>query len=301
MKRVQLILCVILLATLTALAQAPEASDEPTPTRNDKKTSAPAQPTPQQQPGSSKPLPQAKTQDEFKAYQDAMATVQKGDPVQGEAATDAFAAKFKTSEITPVLYHRVMQLYQGANNADKAIEVGNKILAISPNDPIANVIVASMMSERISDTDLDKEQRLAEAEKDANRALQTVDTDFMANPGTPQQTIDSAKNMIRSMAYAALANCENTKLNYAGAEQYFNKASSFPDAPLDPVSTLRFAIVLDKEKKYPEALTLTNKVIDASPAGSQVQNMAKSEHDRLTMLVPASAPASAPAPQTTKP
>lgn len=292
MKRVQMIVAAVLLGTIAAVAQAkPDASKPSTQPANDK---APAATTAPQNPANpAKPLPQAKTQEEFKAFQDTMAVIQKGDPAQGEAAADAFASKFKNSEITTVLYHRVLQTYQGQNNADKAIEVGNKILAINPNDPVANVLVASFISERVNGTDIDRDERLAEADKDAKRALQTVETDLVVNPGTPQEQIDASKNMIRSMAYSALANSETARENYAAAESYFKQAASLPGAPLDAVTLLRYSLLLDKEKKYSEALAQANKAYDASPAGSQVQDMVKSERQRLTMLISSSAPAPA--------
>ena len=51
------------------------------------------------------------------------------------------------------------------------IDMGKKVLAIDPDDPAALVGVAQAMAERTHDTDLDKDQRYAEAKKDAERAL----------------------------------------------------------------------------------------------------------------------------------
>ncbi len=299
MKRVQIVLLAVLFATIAAVSQSTPATGKQAaqPTNNNTPAAAPqAAATP------SKTPPQAKTQEEYKAFQDAMAIIQKGDAVQGEAAADAFAAKFKSSEITTVLYHRVLLLYQNQNNPEMAIEAGNKILAITPNDPVANVLVASFTSERVRDTDIDRDERLAEADKDAKRALQTVDTDFFTNPGTPQQQIDASKNMIRSMAYTALANAETTRANYPSAENYFKQAAALTDAPMDGVTLLRYSLLLDKEKKYSEALVMANKAYEASPAGSAVQDLVKNERQRLMMLLssatpaPAAKPASQPAP-----
>jgi tetratricopeptide (TPR) repeat protein len=287
MKRVQLILIPVLLATIAAVAQ--QKTDKPTaPAQTPAATTAPQNPA-----NPAKTLPQAKTQEEFKAFQDAMAIIQKGDPAAGETAANEFAAKYKSSEITTILYHRVLVLYQNQNNPDMAIETGNKILALAPNDPVANVLVASFVSERVKETDIDRDERLAEADKDAKKALQTVDTDFLVNPGTPQEQIDASKNMIRSMAYSALANSETTRMNYPAAENYFKQAASLPGAPLDAVTLLRYSLLLDKEKKYSEALIQANKALDAAPAGSSVQDLVKSERQRLMMLISSSTPAPA--------
>ena len=60
-----------------------------------------------------------------------------------------------------------------------------------------------MLAERTRDTDLDRDQKLAEATKDAQRALVTVDTDI-PTAGLPQERVDAFKGFIRSEAYAIL-------------------------------------------------------------------------------------------------
>ena len=71
-----------------------------------------------------------------------------------------------------------MHGYQQANNADKMMDMAQKILNYDPDDPEALLGVAQVLAERTRDTDLDKDQRLAEAKKNAQRALVTVDTDI---------------------------------------------------------------------------------------------------------------------------
>ena len=72
------------------------------------------------------------------------------------------------------------------------------------DDPEALVIVSEVISERTRDSDLDKEQRYDEAVKMAQKAIQTVDTDTVFNPGTPQEKIDAYKALLRSNAYSII-------------------------------------------------------------------------------------------------
>ena len=51
-----------------------------------------------------------------------------------EKAADDFAAKFPDSELRVLLYRVDMNGYQNANQADKMLEVGHKILAIDADD-----------------------------------------------------------------------------------------------------------------------------------------------------------------------
>src|SRR5207253_2779448 len=134
-----------------------------------------------QPPGTAAPAPtgkrppQAKTQPEFDAYKAAAALT---DPAAQEKAADDFAAKFADSELRAVLYKSAMHGYQQANNADKMMDMSRKVLNYDADDPEALLGVAQVLAERTRDTDLDKDQRLAEAKKNAQRALSTVETDI---------------------------------------------------------------------------------------------------------------------------
>src|ERR1700683_5546825 len=121
-----------------------------------------------------KRAPQAKTQEEFAAYKAAAALT---DAAAQEKAADDFAVKFPDSELRPLLYKAVMHGYQKANNGGKMMGMWQKILSYDADDPEALLGVAQVLAERTRDTDLDKADRLAEARKDAQRALVTVDTD----------------------------------------------------------------------------------------------------------------------------
>ncbi|HZZ15602.1 MAG TPA: hypothetical protein VFE08_06535, partial [Candidatus Sulfotelmatobacter sp.] len=132
--------------------------------------------------------PQAKTQPEFDAYKAAAALT---DPAAQEKAAADFATKFPDSELRQLLYTQVMHHYQQANNADKMMEMAQKILTYDPDDPEALVTGAQVLAERTHDTDLDKDQRLAEARKNAQRALVTVETDVPT--GYPPDQLEAFK------------------------------------------------------------------------------------------------------------
>src|SRR3989475_10978122 len=76
--------------------------------------------------------PQAKTQPEFDAYKAAAANT---DPAAMEAAANDFATKFPDSELRVILFKTAMRAYQSANNGDKTVELGRKVLASDADDP----------------------------------------------------------------------------------------------------------------------------------------------------------------------
>ena len=241
-----------------------------------------------------KRAPAAKTQPEFDAYKTA---IQLTDPAAAEKAAQDFSAKFPDSELRVVLYKSAMQKYQA--NADKMLEMAQKALAIDPDDPEALVTASQVLAEKTRDTDLDRDQKIAEAKKDAERALVTVDSD-VPTAGFPPEKIDQFKRFVRSEAYAILGTLASNAKNYAEAETNLRKSiEAFPEQ-VDPVAVLRLAIALDMQSKYPDALKYANQAVDLTKnqPDSPAAKAALSEQDRLTKLSSGSAPGQSAAPQT---
>lgn len=226
--------------------------------------------------------PQAKTQPEYQAFNAALALT---DAAAQEKAADDFAAKFPDSELRVILYKAVMQKYQQTNNADKMLAMAQKALSCDPDDPEALVGASQVLAERTRDTDLDKDQKLAESKKDAERALVTVDTD-VPTAGYPPEKIDQYKRYIKSEAYAILGTLASNAENYAEAEADLRKSiDAFPEQ-VDSIAVLRLAIALDKQNKTTEALKYANQAVDLTKdhPDSAAGKAARAEQDRLTKL-----------------
>src|SRR5271154_5747440 len=174
--------------------------------------------------------PQAKTQPEFDAYKAVAALT---DSAAQEKAANDFAAKFPDSELRPLLYKAVMHGYQQALNDDKMMELGQKVLTFDADDPEALLVVAQVLAERTRDTDLDKADRLAEARKDAQRALVTVDTDVPSS-GYPPEQLSAFKGFLRSDAYTIIGTLDFNDKAWGDAETNLKKSiEAYPQQP-DP-------------------------------------------------------------------
>ena len=230
--------------------------------------------------------PQAKTQPEFDAYKAAAGST---DAAAQEKAADDFAAKFPDSELRPLLYKAVMHSYQQANNADKMMAMSQKVLTFDADDPEALLGVAQVLAERTRDTDLDKDQRIAEARKGAQRALVTVDTDVPSS-GYPPEQLNAFKSFLRSEAYAILGTLDFNAKAYADAEGNLRKSiDAFPQQ-VDPIAVFRLSVALDMQNKYPEALKYANQAVDLTKEGTNAGDAARKEKDRLTQLTGSGAP-----------
>jgi len=244
-------------------------------------------------PGSPRVL-QAKSQEELKAYQDAFA---KTEPAALEAAADDFSAKYPNSELRASLYIRAMNLYSQSNNAEKVIVTGEKAIADDPTNPIPLVQVASAITETTRDTDLDREQQLALAAKDAHAAIDNIDTGLIIPANADPQRVAGAKRSILTMAYDTLGMIDLNKKDYSSAAQNLQKAIDENKTNPDPVLYLRLSVAQDHMQQYSQALDSANKALQYSKDGSATQNLAKQQQARVQKLMAAAAPAAgAPAP-----
>jgi len=232
--------------------------------------------------------PKVNSQEEFTAYKAAAALT---DPDALEKAANDFAAKYPDSELRPLLYRSAMQRYQAANNGDKMLEMAKKVLAIDPDDPEALVGTAQVIAERTRDTDLDRDDRLAEAKKDAERALQTVETDIPTS-GYPPEQLAAYKGFLRSEAYAVLGKLASDAKNWPQAEADLRKSiEAFPQQP-DSIAVLRLAVALDMQNKIPEGLKYANQAVELTKdhPDSGAGKAARAEQDRLMKLNVGSGP-----------
>jgi tetratricopeptide (TPR) repeat protein len=299
MKRAGMLIAVLAMASLAVAQNGSEPqNNKPAgqPTASPQAGSA-QQGAAQAAPAEGKRPPQAKTQPEFEAYKAAVAN--QNDPAAMEKAANDFATKFPDSELRAMLFKAAMHGYQSANNADKMMEMGRAVLKIDPDDPEALVGVAEVLTERTRDTDLDKDQRLAEAAKLAQHAVETVDTDVVVPAGTPQDRIDAYKSFYRSTAYSILGALSFNQEKYPEAENYFQKSiDAYPSQP-DPVVVLRLALALDKQSKYPEALKQANRAVELTQENTTAGTLARQERNRLVQLTGGTTPAPAKPPAGT--
>ncbi len=294
-------LLALLLAAMMAVAQMRPTQDQaPHPNGQPQTQSGAPNPSPNSPPSASSTNPQApsstagghkllqaKSQDEMKAYQDAIA---KTDPTQLEAAGDAFAAKYPSSELKAPLFVRAMNLYGQANNSEKLIELGRKAIAADPTNPVSLVQVGAALVEGTRDTDMDRDQRLAEAAKDSQGAIDNIGQ-MMVPPDAPAERIAAVKASILTMAYDTLGMVDLNKKDPAGAEQEFLKAVDASKTQPEAVVLLRLSVAQDQLKHYAEALESANKALQYAPEGSAAQNLAKQQQARLQKLMAGSGPA----------
>jgi tetratricopeptide (TPR) repeat protein len=236
-----------------------------------------ASPTPQ---GARRP-PQAKTHAEFNDYNTAYAIT--GGAAMEKAADD-FAAKYPTSELRPFLYSKAMHEYQTENNPPKILAMGDKVLSLDPDNTVALVMTATVLSDMLSDPAQANDQKVADIRKNAGRALQTIDSSFVAPAGATADQIASYKNMLQAMAHSALGITDLKLGDDAGAEKELRTAADLGKAQPDAYVWYHLALAQDHQKKYTEALASIDQALKYVQPTADLAKLAAGERTRLQTL-----------------
>ena len=260
-SRTAVFLWVVLASSLAAAQPAQVSSAQTTPS------------------SASKGMVQARTQAEYEAYQAIKNKPQT--PEEFEKAADEFAAKFPESNLRIVLYRGVMQSYQQAENGDKMLTAGLKVLSLDKDNPEALIVVGEIQEEHTSPMDLDREQRMDQAAANAQHALQTIDTDLAVPAGAQPEKVEAYKKYLRSTALAIIGKIQYKRQQYPEAEDTLRKALEADPANPDPVVLLSLSLSLDMQKKYQDALQEANRAVDLTKEDTDVGKSARSERDRL--------------------
>ena len=221
--------------------------------------------------------PAPKTQAEYDAYK---AAASQPDPAKVEAAATDFAEKFPASELRPFLFQQAMALYQQANNPDKTLEMARSVLKYDPANPVALLTAAQMLAERTHAEDLDRNDRLAEANTDAQSALQHAAT-IPQPPNLTAEQFAAALAQLRGTAHEVIGTVSFKKEDYAAAIKEYNAAAAEEKEHTDPVVYLRLAVSYDKSGDVKSAIDAAQKAVASSEPGSQIRELAEQEKARL--------------------
>ena len=210
--------------------------------------------------GGTKVAPVPKTKEEEAAMKDAIAKA--SDPAAFQAAVDDFATKFPDSNVRGMLYRQLMLVYEQQGNADKGYEAGRKALTFDPDDPLTLSDSALYLASHTHDSDLDKDERLAEARKMGNDAIANIDQLRLSAQASAEDR-EKFKKFVLGQAYSALASADYASKNWASAETNFAKSV---EASPDAATTVRLGFAQRMQNKLDAALVSFTKAIAEAKA-----------------------------------
>ncbi len=233
----------------------------------------------QSQPAARRPI--AKNHQEYDDYRLAAAA---SDGPALEKAAGEFAQKYPQSELRRYLFLKAMHQYQSENNAAGMLSMGERVLALDPDDALALVLTATVLADGMIAGDPDWQAKIGEIKRNTDRAIQAAEADASAPADAPSRQAALYKSTLRSMAYSALGIMKLKTGDDAGAEKDLKAAVDLAKIHPDPYIWYHLALAQDHRKRYPAALNSVEQALQLASANPQLQRLAETEHERLNGL-----------------
>jgi tetratricopeptide (TPR) repeat protein len=221
--------------------------------------------------------PQARSEQERNDFNTAYAL--KGAAAEEAAAID-FANKYPASELRRYLYSSAMLQYQRENNPGKMLAMGERVLALDTDNPLALVLTATALADSLGDRDRDREKKINTIKRNAARAIQAAETGYSeTSAGAPIY-----KTTLQSMAYSALGIMKLKTGDDAGAEKDLKTATELAKIRPDGYVWYHLALAQDHRKKYAAALGSVQQALQLASSDPELQKLAEIENERLAGL-----------------
>src|SRR2546422_6024495 len=127
------------------------------------------------------------------------------DPDKQIQLVNDFEKKYPDSKGLPFAYLVAADAYRQKGEVERVVEYGEKSIKLKDDNPVALLLVASVLPEpqSLRGNDLDKEKKLSEAEEYANRAIKLIDQIPKAANLTDEQ-FQKSKSQLASWAHSSL-------------------------------------------------------------------------------------------------
>ncbi len=246
----------------------------------------------QAQPGQ-QPAPAAQpTPEELQAFQGIRNEL---DPDRAVQLVSDFEKKFASSPLMSFVCTFAIGAYQQKGDVQHAVEYGEKSLKLNPD----NLLGLMMMSELLPQpqvlraSEMDKEKKLADAEKYANRGLQLIEQanhpQFGKQAGETDEQYKKRKDTLSSSLHASLGliHLQRSQLALQGpdreelakAEQEYKAAVTLTDRP-DPSQYYRLGEAYAQDNKADEAIAAFSKASELSE-GTPLKTLADQRVEQL--------------------
>ena len=251
---------IILVAMLAALTGVPGMMAQ-------KKGAAPQGGQPQQQ----GPMPKSKGEQEALV---AMFNAQ-GKPDDEIAAAEALLTKYADTDFKDTALFFEATAYQQKNDVEKAQLFAERALAANPKNFQASLMLSEMIAQHTRENDLDKEEKLAKAEKYGNDTIATLNAAAKPNPQITDQQWDEAKKDLIARTHDALGMAALVRKKYDVAINEF-KMSVEGAAHPEPAYEVRLATAYNAAGKYDDAIATADKVMAEAETPTQIKQVAQS-------------------------
>jgi tetratricopeptide (TPR) repeat protein len=235
-----------------------------------------AQPTtaqPQAAPAQAPKGPTPKSQAELQALQALQATAQSGDPDALIKGADDLLTKYSDTDFKDMVLYWEASAYQQKRDWIKAQIYGEQSLAANPKSYQASVLLADILAKHTGEHDLDKEDKLAKAEKYAHQTIDLVGSASKPRPDLPDAQWEDIKKGLVGQAQDDLGLIATARKSWDAAVAAFKAAVAIDSQPAYEV---HMANALLSAGKFDDCIAVCDKVLAEPNLHPQIQNVTKS-------------------------
>ncbi|MDQ6676544.1 MAG: hypothetical protein M3Z09_04535 [Acidobacteriota bacterium] len=220
--------------------------------------------------------PKPKTQAEVTALQ---AMFNATDPDARIKAGDDVLLNFANTEFKPFILVTIADAYNRKGDNVKMTVYAERAIEADPKNYQAMLMLAQGIASKVRENDLDKDARLAQAEKYANDSIAAVKDAPKMNPALTDEQWNAAKKDYVADAHQALGMVAAVRKKNDVAIAEYKMAVNDASNP-DPATRVRLGAALNKAGKYDEAIAELDKVMAAPDVNPAVKQFAQAERVR---------------------
>jgi len=239
----------LMAAATTAVAQSGQSGQQ------DKPASQPGaqQPADPSKSGSSLAMPGAPANAEEVAAVKAFQEMPNSDLPKKIAVGEEFLKKYPNSPYRPQVYSALILAYIQTGNTEKAFEIGDKEVALKPDDVQTLAVLAQTIPRAMNANTPEKDKQLAKAEDYSKRAIEVTPT-IPKPDGMADQNFMAAKNSALSMAHSGLGLVYFRKGKFNEAIPELEQSVKIdPNPTPDPVNLYLLGLANQKASRFDEA------------------------------------------------
>ncbi|HMC57731.1 MAG TPA: tetratricopeptide repeat protein, partial [Candidatus Solibacter sp.] len=156
------------------------------------------------------------------------------------------------------------------NDLVKAQVYSERVLEINPKNFQTTLMLGEIMTQTTRENDLDKEEKLAKAEKYLKDTMENLKTAAKPNPQTPDKEWEDAKQQMTAEAHSGLGLAALTRKKFDVAAAEFKTAS---EVDPQPAYLVRQASALQSLGKNDEAIAICDKLLTDPQLHPQIKQV----------------------------
>lgn len=227
----------------------------------------------QGQPAQGQPalVPNTKSQGESQAVRTLIQS--QNDPDAMIKAAEELITKYSDTSFKEMALVYEANAYQRKGDTAKAQVYGEQALKVNPKNIQMPNMLGGLIVQQMHEHDLDRDEKLASAEKYFNMTIEGLKTAVKPNPQLPDDQWQDIKTYHIAEAHNGLGMVALQRKNNDGAMAEFKSACDL--APDEPAFQVRLAMAYQQAGKNAEAITICDKLLANAELAAQIRQVAQ--------------------------